>query len=313
MLPISHDDYSTPGRPCLRPLNVVLQHPQTIGLPNPRHSALRYSSVLQACVHKFQPVPISYAPESATAPNFPPAQIRYSGTDKRAMSVTLHALSNSYSNGYSTFSVLDYDLVRIYHPDSPVARKYPSETTQSRFQSISKAYDLMRGKSAITGEVLTNRERHTDPARFRPKVPRRPHFDEATGDERWKERILFGATVLVSLVYVATCSGPANDFYRPSLHLWCKLPLLAIRPSFRPPIVLGQLRLDQSIPWPMKRWLNQPGLHGRGDHDLVVLFAYSRVRVGAINMRESCLPWQPGWSHVSHEVVHSKLVVNAKR
>ena len=153
-----------------------------------------------------------------------------------------------------TFPVSDYDLVRIYHPDSPVARKYPAETAQSRFQSISKAYDLMRGKSVITGEVLTNRERHADPARFTPKARRRLHFDETTGDERWKERILFGATVLVSLVFIATDAlGRPTTSHRPSLHSWCKRPLLATRPSFRPPMVLGQLRLDQSIPWPMRR------------------------------------------------------------
>ncbi|KAH0827910.1 hypothetical protein J3R83DRAFT_3539 [Lanmaoa asiatica] len=74
---------------------------------------------------------------------------------------------------------------------------------QTRFQSIAKAYDLMRGKSAITGEVLTSRERHADPARFRPNAPRRPHFDETTGDERWKERVLFGATVLAIVAFVA--------------------------------------------------------------------------------------------------------------
>ena len=103
-----------------------------------------------------------------------------------------------YSKTVFFFFVSDYDLVRIYHPDSPVARNYSAELAQARFQSISKAYDMMRGKSAITGEVVTNRERHVDPARFRPKTTRRPHFDETTGDERWKERILFGATVLVS-------------------------------------------------------------------------------------------------------------------
>ncbi|KAG8213978.1 hypothetical protein J3R82DRAFT_10728 [Butyriboletus roseoflavus] len=107
------------------------------------------------------------------------------------MSVTLHALSN------------DYDLVRIYHPDSPVGRKYPAEMAQARFQSISTAYDVMRGKSAITGEVLTSRERHMDPARFRPRAPRRPHFDETTGDERWKERVLVGATVVAIVAFVA--------------------------------------------------------------------------------------------------------------
>lgn len=111
---------------------------------------------------------------------------------------TLHALSNGLLSHF--FSWLDYDLVRIYHPDSPIARNYPAEIVQTQFQSISKAYDLMRGKSAITGEVMTNRERHADPARFRPKATRRPHFDETAGDERWKERVLFAATVLVSLL-----------------------------------------------------------------------------------------------------------------
>lgn len=175
-----------------------------------------------------------------------------------------------YRTVTQTFSVLDYDLVRIYHPDSPIARKYPAEIAQAQFQSISKAYDLMRGKSAITGEVLTNRERHADPARFRPKAPRRPHFDETTGDERWKERVLFGATLLVSLVYTAT--GPATDSHRPLLHLSCKPPLLVIKPSFRPHTVLGQLRLDQSIPWPMKFWPNQPNPDGPGDRLLWVVY-----------------------------------------
>ena len=96
--------------------------------------------------------------------------------------------------------MLDYDLVRIYHPDSFIARKYPVDIAQARFQAISKAYDLLRGKSAITGDILTDRERGTDPARFRPKTPRRRHFDETTGDERWKERILLGATVVVGLL-----------------------------------------------------------------------------------------------------------------
>jgi len=97
----------------------------------------------------------------------------------------------------------DYDLVRIYHPDSPIARNYPPETAQARFQSISKAYDLLRGKSAITGAVLTNRERQVDPARFRPRATRRPrHFDETAGDERWKERVLLGATLLAVVAFV---------------------------------------------------------------------------------------------------------------
>ncbi|KAG6375405.1 hypothetical protein JVT61DRAFT_2962 [Boletus reticuloceps] len=95
-----------------------------------------------------------------------------------------------------------YDLVRIYHPDSPIARTFPADTAQVRFQAISKAYDMMRGKSAITGDVVMDRERPADSARFRPKASRRPHFDATPGDERWKERVLFGATVVAIVAFV---------------------------------------------------------------------------------------------------------------
>lgn len=165
----------------------------------------------------------------------------------------------------NTLSV-DYDLVRIYHPDSPVARKYPAEIAQARFQSISTAYDLMRGKSAITGEVLTSRERHMDPARFRPKAPRRPHFDETTGDERWKERVLFGATVIVSLVHSTTCWKPTNGAHRPSSHSSRKPRLLAMKRSFGSRMVPER---RPSIPWrmSMKGWPSQPNQHTLGDYD----------------------------------------------
>ncbi|KAF8844399.1 hypothetical protein BDN67DRAFT_895247 [Paxillus ammoniavirescens] len=107
-----------------------------------------------------------------------------------------------------------YDLVRIYHPDSPIARKYPPEVAQAQFQSIAKAYDLMRGKSSITGELLAGQERHVDPARFRARTSKRPYFDDTAGDERWKERMIFGATVLVSeVMFVANrYRGDSADY-----------------------------------------------------------------------------------------------------
>ncbi|KAF9227308.1 hypothetical protein BS17DRAFT_775260 [Gyrodon lividus] len=96
-----------------------------------------------------------------------------------------------------------YELVRIYHPDSPIARKYPPEVAQARFQSIAKAYDLMRGKSSLTGESLAGQERHPDPARFRARTWRRPYFDDSKGDERWKERLILWGTVLTIAAFVA--------------------------------------------------------------------------------------------------------------
>ena len=46
------------------------------------------------------------------------------------------------------FISLDYDLVRIYHPDSPAARAggVPPEVAHARFQAISSAYAILSGK-----------------------------------------------------------------------------------------------------------------------------------------------------------------------
>lgn len=45
----------------------------------------------------------------------------------------------------------DYDLVRIYHPDSPHCRTLSQEERHSRFQTIAAAYDALRGKGKFGG------------------------------------------------------------------------------------------------------------------------------------------------------------------
>ncbi|KAH7916507.1 hypothetical protein BJ138DRAFT_1074880 [Hygrophoropsis aurantiaca] len=99
-----------------------------------------------------------------------------------------------------------YELVRIYHPDSPVARNYPPEVSQARFQAISKAYDVLRGKSPLTGERLASTK--MDPARWATGTSTRstrPHFDDTSGDERWKERAILAAFILtVGAFFVQT-------------------------------------------------------------------------------------------------------------
>ncbi|KAH7926711.1 hypothetical protein BV22DRAFT_1111516 [Leucogyrophana mollusca] len=98
-----------------------------------------------------------------------------------------------------------YELVRIYHPDSPVARHYPPEVSQARFQAITKAYDVLRGKSALTGETLGSQTSTTmDPARWATGTRQsgRPHFDDTSGDERWKERTIMAAAMLTIAAFV---------------------------------------------------------------------------------------------------------------
>ncbi|EPS94893.1 hypothetical protein FOMPIDRAFT_1079253, partial [Fomitopsis schrenkii] len=38
-----------------------------------------------------------------------------------------------------------YDLVRVHHPDSPHGRDIPQKVRHARFQSITRAYDILRG------------------------------------------------------------------------------------------------------------------------------------------------------------------------
>ncbi|KAF8835742.1 hypothetical protein BDN67DRAFT_884411, partial [Paxillus ammoniavirescens] len=39
-----------------------------------------------------------------------------------------------------------YDLVKLYHPDSALARTISSEQRNVRFQAITTAYDILRGR-----------------------------------------------------------------------------------------------------------------------------------------------------------------------
>ncbi|KAG2146395.1 uncharacterized protein EDB93DRAFT_1240867 [Suillus bovinus] len=98
----------------------------------------------------------------------------------------------------------DYELVRIYHPDSAVARHYPSEESQARFQAISRAYDILRGKVSASGELVEATHK-VDPIRWSARS-RRPHFDDTASDERWKERIIMGTVLLALVAFVAQTS-----------------------------------------------------------------------------------------------------------
>ncbi|KAI6040271.1 hypothetical protein EDC04DRAFT_1528330 [Pisolithus marmoratus] len=96
-----------------------------------------------------------------------------------------------------------YDLVRIYHPDSIIARRDPPEVSQERIQAINKAYDILRGKNLLQDELETTAmERRMGPAWTRSRTSRRPYFDDVSADDRWKERfiVMFAAFALIGFV-----------------------------------------------------------------------------------------------------------------
>ncbi|OBZ67140.1 hypothetical protein A0H81_12988 [Grifola frondosa] len=93
-----------------------------------------------------------------------------------------------------------YDLVRIYHPDSPISRAVPPETAHSRFQAISAAYAVLSGKANVQGGATdtgadTPRASDLSTAMWKARQRKRAELDVGV-DERWKERALLGAVIL---------------------------------------------------------------------------------------------------------------------
>ncbi|KAH9851344.1 hypothetical protein C2E23DRAFT_732882 [Lenzites betulinus] len=102
-----------------------------------------------------------------------------------------------------------YDLVRIYHPDSPVASAggISPEAAHARFQAIASAYAVLSGKktassvdgmSAEEGSSSGPRASYHDlsTAMWRARQMKRAEMNVGL-DDRWKERIMLGAVVLV--------------------------------------------------------------------------------------------------------------------
>jgi len=109
------------------------------------------------------------------------------------------------------FSYTDYDLVRHYHPDKVGASLTP-EVAQARFQSISAAYDVLRGKtllieSGLGGPRTSNSSAsYQTTAAYRAMQRRRQElYDTGAVDDGRKDAwIIFGV--------VMVC--PAPEFHK---------------------------------------------------------------------------------------------------
>ncbi|KAI0344557.1 hypothetical protein BDW22DRAFT_1326270 [Trametopsis cervina] len=100
-----------------------------------------------------------------------------------------------------------YDLVRIYHPDSPVSRALPSPTAQARFQSITAAYDSLRGKSTnlpegSQAEQAKKNFHNLNTAMWKARQQRRAELRVGL-DDRWKDAAMMSAVVVVSFILLA--------------------------------------------------------------------------------------------------------------
>ncbi|KAH8096791.1 hypothetical protein BXZ70DRAFT_315658 [Cristinia sonorae] len=104
-----------------------------------------------------------------------------------------------------------YDLVRIYHPDSPLNRALPPATVQARFQSISAAYDVLRGRSRLlpSGETepVDRKKDHHDLSSAMWKAKQRKKAELAFAapliSDKWKDRLMLGAIFFTIGAFVA--------------------------------------------------------------------------------------------------------------
>jgi len=97
-----------------------------------------------------------------------------------------------------------YELVRIYHPDSPIARAYPPDVSEVRFHAISTSYDVLRGRRPAFDPDSPDAAPHTRVdlhALWRAKQRHRHDPLEAV-DDRWKDSIIFGSLVLTLAAFV---------------------------------------------------------------------------------------------------------------
>lgn len=96
-------------------------------------------------------------------------------------------------------TLADYELVRIYHPDSPIARAYPPEVSEAQFHAITTSYDVLRGRRTTLDPVSPEGAPHLRVdlhALWRAKQRHRQDSMEPV-DERWKDRIILGSLFLV--------------------------------------------------------------------------------------------------------------------
>lgn len=107
--------------------------------------------------------------------------------------------SSSVDTDSHPLHAADYELVRIYHPDSPIARVYPPEISEARFHAISTSYDVLRGRRP-------DHDLDSPDASLHPRVDlhalwrakQRLRQDPlGPADDRWKDGVLLGSIIVV--------------------------------------------------------------------------------------------------------------------
>ena len=81
---------------------------------------------------------------------------------------------------------IDYELVKMYHPDAPHLREVPSNVRHKRFQAVSAAYEVLQGKKGSWGSS------ELDGAYEEELKRRRRAFHAATARGNWDDATFEG-------------------------------------------------------------------------------------------------------------------------
>ncbi|SJK97392.1 uncharacterized protein ARMOST_00644 [Armillaria ostoyae] len=96
-----------------------------------------------------------------------------------------------------------YELVRIYHPDT-VDSSVSSKLAHARFQSITDAYNVLRGKTAAKPDPVSGAQQATTAARRAMHVRRhRELYEGGAVDDRWKDRMIIAGLIATVVIIAA--------------------------------------------------------------------------------------------------------------
>ncbi|KAK0195295.1 hypothetical protein F5146DRAFT_1132786 [Armillaria mellea] len=96
-----------------------------------------------------------------------------------------------------------YELVRIYHPDT-VDSSVSSELAHARFQSITDAYNVLRGKTAAKPDPVSGAQQATTAARRAMHARRhRELYEGGAVDDRWKDRMIIAGLIATVVIIAA--------------------------------------------------------------------------------------------------------------
>ncbi|KAK0212957.1 hypothetical protein DFS33DRAFT_85158 [Desarmillaria ectypa] len=132
----------------------------------------------------------------ATKPNFYPFPRNANPTPHQIFHLPRSASPEDVKARY-------YELVRIYHPDT-VDSSVSSELAHARFQSITDAYNVLRGKMASKSDPVSGAQQATTAARRAMHVRRhRELYEGGAVDDSWKDRLIIVGLIATVIIIAA--------------------------------------------------------------------------------------------------------------